>query len=239
MRIVRSVAARLRAVARVPAVKPLGAILVVLSVWCGLAVGPAAAQSTSLFGTSSATYDTQGRSFTNADGFLLSGNDTGTTYRAVVAFNVPAGSATISQAVFRLPNSNNTSGNPVTELRSVSTPPGYAAIGNGALVASAVTVQRNLTTAFALNASGLAAVNALAASGGGTFYVGLKLSDESVAGTSRYYSIAGPGAYELILTRPTPVAAAVPTMSEWAMILFGMLLACLAALYIQRRRMTA
>ncbi len=329
MRIVRSVAARPGAVARVPALKPLGAILVILSVWFGLAVGPAAAQVTLLVGTSSATYDTLGRSFTNADGFILSGNDAGPTYRAVLAFTVPAGSPNISQAVFSLPASNNTSGDPVTELRSVSTPLGYAAIGDGALIASAVTVPRNLGVNFVLNASGLAAVNALAGSGGGVFYVGLKLSDEGVAGTSRYYSIAGPSAYSLNLTRtpsvtvspntlpaatvgqaysqtltafggtapytyivssgslpaglslspggvlsgaPTAgglsnltitatdsstdggpfagaqsyslqvnpgVPAAVPTMSEWAMILFGMLLAGIAALYVQRRRTAA
>ncbi|WGM31962.1 hypothetical protein KKHFBJBL_02213 [Brevundimonas sp. NIBR11] len=36
-----------------------------------------------------------------------------------------------------------------------------------------------------------------------------------------------------------PEATPVPTLSEWAMILFGLTLAGGAALYIQRRRLTA
>ncbi len=38
---------------------------------------------------------------------------------------------------------------------------------------------------------------------------------------------------------PPPAPVAVPTMSEWAMILFGLMLAGGAALYIQRRRLAA
>ncbi len=52
---------------------------------------------------------------------------------------------------------------------------------------------------------------------------------------------AGPGASRnpsgSITTTPGGGAAAVPTLSEWAMILFGTLLAGGAALYIQRRQM--
>ena len=63
--------------------------------------------------------------------------------------------------------------------------------------------------------------------------------------------LAGPGSYRATWTfrsgvlisgtGPTLVAAAapVPTLSEWAMILFGLLLAGGAALYIQRRQLNA
>lgn len=57
-------------------------------------------------------------------------------------------------------------------------------------------------------------------------------------GTFRNISVAIP-AFDLVFqvyeTAPTPV----PTMSEWAMILFGLTLAGGAALYIQRRQLTA
>lgn len=48
------------------------------------------------------------------------------------------------------------------------------------------------------------------------------------------YSGLGP-----TLTLAAAPVAAVPTLSEWAMILFGLILAGGAALYIQRRRLTA
>ncbi|WP_298163292.1 IPTL-CTERM sorting domain-containing protein [Brevundimonas sp.] len=53
----------------------------------------------------------------------------------------------------------------------------------------------------------------------------------------------GPGTYGIRLNGPAAVVATsptpVPTLSEWAMILFGTILAGGAALYIQRRRLIA
>ncbi|WP_298162223.1 IPTL-CTERM sorting domain-containing protein [Brevundimonas sp.] len=47
------------------------------------------------------------------------------------------------------------------------------------------------------------------------------------------------GPFDLVFTVTEVAAAPVPTMSEWMMILLGLMLAGGAALYIQRRQMTA
>ena len=47
---------------------------------------------------------------------------------------------------------------------------------------------------------------------------------------------AGVGQTYTLTANPAPVPVSVPTMSEWAMILFGTILAGSAALYINRRR---
>lgn len=53
-----------------------------------------------------------------------------------------------------------------------------------------------------------------------------------------YFNCCGGGAFRIAAVSPSLAPAAVPTLSEWAMILFGTLLAGGAALYIQRRRQT-
>lgn len=66
--------------------------------------------------------------------------------------------------------------------------------------------------------------------GGGSSYLGGVTGGSTVAGAR-----AGDGLVSITYSAPAPV----PTMSEWAMILFGLALAGGAALYIQRRPFTA
>ena len=83
--------------------------------------------------------------------------------------------------------------------------------------------------------------------GGGGYYGGGAAGVRSGAGGSGYIGgvtggtlVSGTraGAGEVILTYTAAPPAPVPTLSEWAMILFGTILAGGAALYIQRRRFT-
>lgn len=59
------------------------------------------------------------------------------------------------------------------------------------------------------------------------------------AGTQDGGWVATQGHIISYLTAPPPVAAVVPTLTEWAMILFGLMLAGFAVVTLQRRRMHA
>lgn len=61
----------------------------------------------------------------------------------------------------------------------------------------------------------------------------------AMSGTGAFVTSIQQGAYTVSVTNAVgapPVPAAVPTMTEWAMILFALALAGAAALMIQRRR---
>lgn len=79
--------------------------------------------------------------------------------------------------------------------------------------------------AFAFAGSGQMSANMNAYAGGNTL--------------SNYNSQDSSSDLAFTVTQVAATPAAVPTMTEWAMILFGMILAGGAALYIQRRRQVA
>ena len=58
-------------------------------------------------------------------------------------------------------------------------------------------------------------------------------------GTRAYVTNQNSNTVSVINTATNAVVATVPTMSEWAMILFGLILAGGAALYVQRRQFAA
>lgn len=85
-----------------------------------------------------------------------------------------------------------------------------------------------------LNADAISAINAAR---GKSFALGFAIATGN-SGENHTIFLASvyPTPRELILSRaaPTPV----PTMTEWAMVLFGMILVGSAALYIQRRSLS-
>jgi len=73
------------------------------------------------------------------------------------------------------------------------------------------------------------------------FWANANSDGYSLNGTGPFVTAVAKNAYSVSVTNaagaPAPAPAAIPTMTEWAIILFGMVLAGGAALYLQRRRM--
>lgn len=168
----------------------------------------------------------------------------GTGYRSYISYDVPASTTPFTSAVIRVYTETVSSGpndltvyDVTTDIATATGTDLYADFGSGTILGAITGLNTsNATVDITLNADGLAAVNAAR---GGAISFGLVVSS---AAANNYAVFSGSGVStlrELILT-PTAVApASVPTMSEWAMILFGLGLAGGAALYIQRRRILA
>ncbi|WP_428149174.1 IPTL-CTERM sorting domain-containing protein [Brevundimonas sp.] len=109
----------------------------------------------------------------------------------------------------------------------------FTDLGDGAAYGGGTYTANGQTLQFTLNASAIAAINAAQ---GGTFIVGFKKTVDATPGAQDGIFAGSQNSLprNLILTRAAP--APVPTLSEWAMILFGLALAGSAALYLQRRR---
>ena len=174
-----------------------------LSILVGFAAAPAAAQTTNLSGTSRSTFDNNGSVYGDGDGFIQWGTQAGFGFRGVITFNVPAGSPSITAAEVRVPGSSNVANSPATELRNVSTPFTYAAVGSGALIGGPTAVIRTSTTPIQLNAAGVSALNALAAAGGGTLNIGFKIETENLSREEVYYTGLSASSFSLVITRPT------------------------------------
>lgn len=199
----RSVFCRFGRAAWPAAQNALVALVVVLSILSGFAAAPAAAQTTSLSGTSRSTFDNNGSVYGDGDGFIQWGTQAGRGFRGVITFNVPAGSPSITAAEVRVPGSSNVANSPATELRNVSTPFTYAAVGSGALIGGPTAVIRTSTTPIQLNAAGVSALNALAAAGGGTLNIGFKIETENLSREEVYYTGLSASSFSLVITRPT------------------------------------
>jgi hypothetical protein len=108
-------------------------------------------------------------------------------------------------------------------------------LGTGVVFGSAVATTNGELLSITLSAD---AIDALNAARGSTIAFGL--SNETVGGTPDFVfgSSVGSTPRDLVLTT-TPIPAPIPTMSEWATILLGLILASAAALYIRRRQLIA
>ena len=80
---------------------------------------------------------------------------------------------------------------------------------------------------------------ALMPPGGGTYTANIFTGTCISVSGGKCNDISGVSSASGVVVTAAPLTAAVPTMSEWAMILFGTILAGGAALYIQSRRLTA
>ncbi|NBB66232.1 IPTL-CTERM sorting domain-containing protein [Pseudomonas sp. ODNR1LW] len=170
------------------------------------------------------------------------------TYRSYISFAVPASNNAFTSAVIRVHlggvgsvPSALTVYDVSSDITSAAGTDLFADLGSGTVFGTISGLDTDYQTVdITLNADGLAAVNA--ARGG---EISFGLANTATAGNlAQAYVFALTDSYtlrQLILT-PTAVTAppsTIPTMSEWAMILFGLSLAGGAALYVQRRRMIA
>jgi len=189
--------------------------------------------------------------YNDAGGGLYNGNhyvgaEVGTTYRGGVLFTIPAGQ-TVLAAELALDAKNVPDGPNTLEIYEVTASGAvliasgggvatYTDLGDGPQYASVPGVTSNLSLSINLDATAIAAINAAQ---GGQFAVGLV--NANATNTASTDGIFGGGLStdirDLVLTRAGP--APVPTLSDWAMILFGLILAGGAAVYIQRREMAA
>ena len=171
---------------------------------------------------------------------ILAGFSDSIGYRSFVTFSVPASAVPYFSATLSLPTSTVEGGPNTLEIFDVtsnvlSDPEAavFADLGTGISFGSVAGLSSNQNLVLTLNAQGLSALNA--ARGGSITFgltnatIGGGLSDV-IFGNSQLSS-------PRTLTLNSP--AAVPTLSEWAMILFGLLLAGGAALLIQRRQVIA
>lgn len=172
------------------------------------------------------------------------GRTSGQDYRGYISFPVAASTVAYTSAVVRVDTAGVRNGpNDLTlydVTSNIATATGsdlYSDFGSGTVLGSITGLNTNdATVDITLNAAGLAAVNAAR---GGEISFGFVSSPTtadpdgvfggSFASTTRRLILA-PAA---VVVTPTPV----PTMTEWAMILFIMILAGGAALFLQRRRM--
>ncbi|MEE2850367.1 MAG: hypothetical protein VX561_10920 [Pseudomonadota bacterium] len=171
---------------------------------------------------------------------FFAGNDHGGYF----VYNIPAGEpitgATLSVNAASVLNGPNT-----LEVHDVTTSPEtvvsfapnvaiYNDLGTGVLYGTAVATTDRQTLTVTLNADAISAINAAR---GKSFALGFAIATGN-SGENHTIFLASvyPTPRELILSRaaPTPV----PTMTEWAMVLFGMILVGSAALYIQRRSLS-
>lgn len=184
-------------------------------------------------------YEPNGTAYVN-NNHISGGTSAADQFRAGVVFSVPAGLPVIG-AQLRLasasvvPSPNTLNVYQVTTAGAVLLAAGggsatFVDLGDGPLYGT-TSVTTNSVIVVNLTADAVTAINAAQ---GGTFAVGLiptSAPNSYVFGASG--SLDNPR--ELVLTRGA-APAPVPTLSKWAMIMLGIVLAGGAALYIQRRR---
>lgn len=168
----------------------------------------------------------------------------GSPFRGGIVFTVPAGE-TISAAEMSL-FAGGANGGPNTLVLYEVTTSGatllaagggaasYTDLGDGAVFGSQAGITNSQAFTISLNPAGLAAINAAR---GGTFALGLVNGTIETADDHLFGGTSGGDPRTIALTRTPP--APVPTMSEWAMVLLGAILAGGTALHLQRRRLTA
>lgn len=169
---------------------------------------------------------------------FFAGND----HRGYFVYNIPAGEpitgATLSINAASVLNGPNT-----LEVHDVTTSPEtvvsfapnvaiYNDLGTGVLYGTAVATTGRQTLTVTLNADAISAINAAR---GKSFALGFAIATGNSGENHTIFLGSGNTTpRDLILSRAAP--APVPTMTEWAMIIFGTMLAGGAAFYIQRRR---
>ncbi|MBN8530214.1 MAG: IPTL-CTERM sorting domain-containing protein [Caulobacterales bacterium] len=203
-----------------------------------LSAGGAAAET--LNSTATGWYQPAGNS-NSGGGNYFTGVQGPDSFRSFIVFTIPAGT-TITAAQLNIFNTASGQGGPnVLGLFEVTTGTPVLVAGTGGAAAyidladgpsyGTAPAPLGATVNVTLNAAGISAVNAAR---GGTFAIGLINTTIEQANDNLFYASSVNPANQLILSR-APVAT-VPTMSEWAMILMGLLLAGGAALTLSRRR---
>lgn len=171
----------------------------------------------------------------------ITGVEPGLVYHGFLVFDIPAG-AGFASVQLSIPTAGVDSGPNTLELYDVSTsaatvragavagPAGIAIhndLGSGTLLGAAPGLTGSSVASVNLNAAGVAAVNAAR---GGPLVIGMRNGTvESAA--DFIFGVSAIGPIQLIATPLAPV----PTLSEWAMILFGTGLAGVAGLMLWRR----
>ncbi len=166
----------------------------------------------------------------------------GQDYRSFIEFPVPASVTAYTSAVLRLNIGAVRNGpNDLSIYDSAGIIPGggvtfYSDLGSGVLFGS----QAGLNTdgqvvEITLDPAGIAAVNAAR---GGPLVLGF-VSSPTTADPDGLFAVTGPATLRQLVLVPTAAAPVIPTLTEWAMILFGMGLAGGAAVYLNRWRQLA
>jgi len=202
---------------------------------------PSAALAQTTVNSSRAAWVTQAGAVAsrNMNSNSFTGVNDSNEYRSYISYAIPASTSAFTSAVIRV-NVEGVSAGPndltVYDVSSdIATAMGtdlYADFGSGTVFGTITGLNTSgATVDITLNADGLSAVNAAR---GGEISFGFVSSpnNSSIDGVFGLSTDITPR--QLILTTP----ATIPTLSEWAMILFGLSLAGGAALYIQRRQTT-
>jgi hypothetical protein len=219
-------------------------IIAILSAAClAMAAAPVIAQT--LTPSAAGSYRINAVQFSaSPTSIFQTGSISGAALRGFLIYDVPAGPA-FTSATLSL-NARVVSNGPITiNVYDVSTTPSTIAngtatpgttftdLGTGVVFGTAVATTSDETLTITLSPDAITAINAAR---GSSIAFGLH---QPVATGSRtaFGSSSGSTPRDLILVSAQP--APVPTLSEWAMILFGLMLAGGAAFYIQRRQLIA
>lgn len=206
---------------------------------------PSAALAQTTVNSSRASFasDSGDVGFRSANANNLTGDYRGSNYRGYISFAVPASASAFTSAVIRVDVGYILAGpNDLTVYdvsSDIATAAGsdlYADFGSGTIFGEITGLNTsNATVDITLNAAGLAAVNAAR---GGEISFGFTNDTIDQPNDGVFNNTYGYTQRQLILTPTATAPAPIPTMSEWAMILFGLSLAGGVALYIQRRQTT-
>ena len=223
-------------------------LIAMVSASClAMAAAPVAAQT--LTPSAAGSYSTTAANFGSGSGTpggnFFSGNANG-SFRGYLIYNIPAGpaftSATLSlntRSVLAGPNTVNVydvSTTPSSLAAGTATPgTTYTDLGTGVVFGTAVATSNDQTLTITLSADAITAINAAR---GSSIAFGFNNEDAVAALDTVFGGALNTTPRDLILVAAA-APAPVPTFSEWAMILFGLMLAGGAALYIQRRQMAA
>ncbi len=217
-------------------------LLISILVAVGLvAASPASAQTQTATQAGWVEVNGNSRNGINANNNIITGVENAEDWRSFVTFAVPSTAQNYATAEIRLNASSVTGGPNTLEIFDVSTNVAtdpvatvYADLGTGVSYGTATNLAGNSSVVVVLNSQGLAAINAAK---GSTITFGMRNATLTTNPDFIFGSSGGSSPRSLVLTS-VPVAP-VPTMSEWAMILLGLMMACGAALLIQRRQTAA
>lgn len=216
----------------------LGFWLIASTAWAQTLTPTAAGAYTSL------AANVTGGSGTPTGNFNTGNGGTGVNQRGYLIYNIPAG-GTITSATLSLNAVNIGNGPNTIAVYAVTTSPTQIAagtapaaathtdLGDGTQFGTAVATTNGETLTITLSADALTALNAAR---GGSIVFGLN-NETAVGNDDNVFGSSFNSVPRTLTIVQAPVA--VPTLSEWALILLGLMLAGAAALYLQRRQQLA
>jgi hypothetical protein len=217
-------------------------LVAALGFWLFASAATAQTLTPTAAGTYTPTVANSGGGSGTATGNFFTGLDSiGTDRRSYLIYSIPAG-GTITSATLSLNASNIGNGPNTVGVYAVTTSPAqiaagtapaaatHADLGDGTQFGTAVATTNDETLTITLSADALTALNAAR---GGSIAFGLVNETATVNNDFVFGNSQGSAPRTLtIVQTPAPV----PTLSEWAMILLGLMLAGGAAIYLQRRQ---